>query len=112
MYPYGYMDSFKKFSEDKLRDRHEFYSSLKDECISEKDYLASISLSNKFKKKKIINLRSDPYKIKRDLLDNAKHGYKNYKKKCASWNNFLDEATAIKCFATGWIFKIRRDMSN
>ena len=32
------MNSFEKFSEDKLPDRCEFFSSLKDECISEKDY--------------------------------------------------------------------------
>ena len=31
------MDSFKKFSEDKLPDRWEFLSSLKGKCISEKD---------------------------------------------------------------------------
>ena len=30
MYPYEYMDSFKKFSEDKLPDRCKFFSSLKD----------------------------------------------------------------------------------
>ena len=43
LYPYEYMDSFEKFFEDKLPDRCEFYSSLKDgyiseenECISEK----------------------------------------------------------------------------
>ena len=29
------MGSFKRFSEDKLPDRCKFYSSLKDECISE-----------------------------------------------------------------------------
>ena len=38
VYPYEYMDSFKKFSEDKLPDKSKFFSSLKDECISEKDY--------------------------------------------------------------------------
>ena len=54
-------------------------------------------------------LRSDPYNIKRDLLDSTKYGYKNCKKKCDSYNNLADEATAIKCFATGRIFKIRRD---
>ena len=35
VYPYEYMDSFKKFSEDKLPDRCKFFSSLKDKCISE-----------------------------------------------------------------------------
>ena len=39
VYPYEYMNSFKKFSENKLPDRSNFFSSLKDECISEKDYL-------------------------------------------------------------------------
>ena len=37
VYPYEYMESFKKFSEDKLPDRCEFYSSLKDGRINEKD---------------------------------------------------------------------------
>ena len=39
VYPYEYMGSFKKFSEDKLPDKCKFFSSLKDKCISEKDYL-------------------------------------------------------------------------
>ena len=44
VYPYEYMNSFKKFSEDKLPDRCEFFSSLKDECISEKDYSHAIDV--------------------------------------------------------------------
>ena len=36
VYPYEYMDSFKKFFEDKLPNRCEFFSSLKFECISKK----------------------------------------------------------------------------
>ena len=35
-YPYEYMDSFKKFSENKLPNRCTFFSSLKGKCISEK----------------------------------------------------------------------------
>ena len=38
VYPYEYMDSFKKFSENKLPDRSKLFISLKDKCISEKDY--------------------------------------------------------------------------
>ena len=37
-YPYEYMDSFEMFSEDKLLDKCNFFSSLKYECISQKDY--------------------------------------------------------------------------
>ena len=39
VYSYGYMNSFGKLSKDKLPDRCEFFSSLKDECISQKGYL-------------------------------------------------------------------------
>ena len=38
VYLYEYMNSFQKFSEGKLPDKCEFFSSLKDECFSEKDY--------------------------------------------------------------------------
>ena len=37
VYPYECLDSFEKFSDEKLPDKCEFFSSLKDECISEKD---------------------------------------------------------------------------
>ena len=49
VYPYEYMDSFKKFSGGKLPDRCKFFSSLKDECISEKDYSHAINVWNMFK---------------------------------------------------------------
>ena len=49
VYPYEYMDSFKKFSENKLPDRCNFFSSLKDVCISEKDYLKTVDVWNVFK---------------------------------------------------------------
>ena len=36
VYPYEYMDSFKRFNEHKLPDECDFFSSLKDSGISEK----------------------------------------------------------------------------
>ena len=51
MYPYEYMDSFKKFFDDKLPYRCEFFNSLKDECISEKNYLHAIDVWIKFRMK-------------------------------------------------------------
>ena len=36
MYPYEYMNSFKKFFEDNLPDNFDFFSSLKDGCFSKK----------------------------------------------------------------------------
>ena len=49
MYPYQYIKNFRKFSEDKLPDRCKLFSSFKDECISEKDYLHAIDVWNVFK---------------------------------------------------------------
>ena len=44
VYPYEYMKSFKTFSEDKLSDKCKFFSSLKDEYVSEKDYSRAINI--------------------------------------------------------------------
>ena len=49
VYPYKYMNSVKKFFDEKLPDRCTFFSSLKDECIIEKDYSHVINVWNKFK---------------------------------------------------------------
>ena len=49
VYPYEYMDSFEKFSEDKLPNKCEFFSSLKRRCIGEKDYFKAINVWNVFK---------------------------------------------------------------
>ena len=43
------MDSFEKFFEDKLPDRRKFFSSLKDECVSEKDYFKAVDIWNVFR---------------------------------------------------------------
>ena len=43
------MDNFKNFCENKLPDRCKFFTSLKDVCISEKDYLKAVDVSNVFK---------------------------------------------------------------
>ena len=48
VYPYEYMDSFKKFSEDELPGRCKFFSSPKDKFISEKDYLKANNIWNVF----------------------------------------------------------------
>ena len=46
---YLYECIFKKFPEDKLPDRREFFGSLKDVYISEKDYLKVVDVWNVFK---------------------------------------------------------------
>ena len=49
VYPYEYMDSFKRFNEDKLPDKCEFFSLLKDKFISEKKYQKAINVWNALK---------------------------------------------------------------
>ena len=49
------MVSFKRFSENNLPDKSKFFSSLKDECISEKDYQRANNVWNAFK----MNLMGD-----------------------------------------------------
>ena len=48
VYAYEYMDRLKKCSENKLPDRCKFFSSLKDKCISEIDYLKADHIWNVF----------------------------------------------------------------
>ena len=43
------MDSFKTFFDERLPDKCKFYSSLKNECIGEKDYLHAIDIWNVFR---------------------------------------------------------------
>ena len=49
VYPHEYMNSFEKFSENKLPDRCKCFCSLKDVCITEKDYLKAKNIWNAFK---------------------------------------------------------------
>ena len=49
VYPCEYMDNFQTFYENKLPDRCKFFSSLKDKCITQKDYLKANNILNVFK---------------------------------------------------------------
>ena len=53
VYPFDYMDSFEKFSKNELPDRYGFFSSLKNKCISEKNYSHTLDVWNKFKMKSL-----------------------------------------------------------
>ena len=48
VYPYGYMNIFEKFSENKLPDRFKFFISPKDECISKTNHLKAVDIWNVF----------------------------------------------------------------
>ena len=49
VYPYEYMNSIEKFPKNKLPGRCKFFSSVKDFCISEKNYLKANNIWNVFK---------------------------------------------------------------
>ena len=65
-YPYEYMNSFKKFSEEKLSDKKYFYDSFKDRHINDKDYLRCNKIWNKFSMKNMGDYH-DHY-LKKDVL--------------------------------------------
>ena len=66
VYPYKYIDSFRKFSKNKLPDRSKFFSSLNDKCIGEKDYLKAVDVWNVFKMNSMVDYH-DLY-LKTDVL--------------------------------------------
>ena len=82
VYPYEYMDSFKKFNEDKLPDNCEFFSSLKDKCISERDYSRAIDVWNVFKMNKISDYHNLYLKTDVLLLADA---YEKFIKTCLDY---------------------------
>ena len=53
IYPYEYMDSFKKFNEDKLPDKSKLFSSLNDCGINEEQYDRAINIWKMFKVKNL-----------------------------------------------------------
>ena len=53
VYPYEYMNSFKKFSEDELSDKSKFFSSLKDSGVNEKEHKKAVNLWIVFKIKNL-----------------------------------------------------------
>ena len=48
IYPYEYMNSFKRFKEDRLPDKDCFFNSLKDCCISDEEYWKATDVWNIF----------------------------------------------------------------
>ena len=66
MYPYEYIGSFKKLFDEQLPDACELFISLKDGCISEKDYIHAIDIWIMFKMKTMgdyhdLHLNTDIY---------------------------------------------------
>ena len=66
VYSYEYIDSFNKFSKDKVPNRSKFFSFLKNQYIREKDYLAAIDVWNVFKMNTMVDYH-DPF-LKADVL--------------------------------------------
>jgi len=81
VYPYDYMDSFKKFKE-KLPPKEEFYSILNDEHISDEDYKHAQNVWNTFSLKNMGEYH-DLY-LKSDILLLA-DVFENFRKTCLEY---------------------------
>ena len=100
-YPYEYMSSFKRFSEEKLPDQKYFYSSVKDETtgdngekidghIRDEDYLACNKIWNKFNMKNMGN--DHDYYLNKDVLllaDVSEKFIDTCLKSCNQFHNIL-----------------------
>ena len=53
IYPYEYMNSFKKFDEDELPDKSKFFSSLRDSGVNKKEYKKAVNVWKVFKIKNL-----------------------------------------------------------
>ena len=56
VYPYEYMNSFKRFSEDELPDKSKFFSSLKDSGVSGKEYKKPVNVWKVFKTINLVSI--------------------------------------------------------
>ena len=84
VYPYDYMDSFNRFSENKLPNKDDFYSILNDEHISDKQYAHAHKIWNTFNLKNMgeyhdLYLKSDILLLA-DLLENFRKTCMQYYK--------------------------------
>ena len=82
VYPYGYMDSFNRFSEKKLPNKNDFYSILNDESISDTQYVHAIKVWKTFKLKNMGEYH-DLY-LKSDVLLLA-DVFENFRKICMQY---------------------------
>ena len=82
IYPYEYMNSFKKFNETELPSKNKFFSSLKNDAISEKDYEKAKNIWNSFKIKTLgeyhdLYLKTDVLLLA-DVFEKFINTYLNY----------------------------------
>ena len=89
IYPYEYIDRFKRFNEDKLPNKSKFLSSLKDNRISKEDYDRAIKVWNVFKIKTLGGYHDLYLKTDVLLLSNV------FDSPGSSWDSML-KMTGIK----------------
>ena len=82
VYPYDYIDSFSRFSEQKLPNKGDFYSILNDEHISDTQYIHAIKVWKSFKFKNMGEYH-DLY-LKSDVLLLADI-FENFRKTCIQY---------------------------
>ena len=83
IYPYEYMNSFKKINETELPSKDKFFSSLKNEGISEKDYKKVKNIWNSFTVKTLgeyhdLYLKPDVLLLLCDVFEKCINTYLNY----------------------------------
>ena len=110
MYPYKYINSFKKFNEDKLPDKCEFFSSLKDKCISKEEYDRAIHVWNVFKIKTLGEYQDLHLKTDVSLLADE---FEKFIKTCLGLKSIIKTLwiRSLSLYQCTWI-KLGRNVKN
>ena len=77
VYPYEYMDSWKRFNETELPSKDKFYSTLNLEDISDDDYAHAINVWTTFNKKNLGEYHDLHIKLDTALLDDVFENFRN-----------------------------------
>ena len=98
VYPYEYMDSWKRFKEESLPDKEYFYSKLNNEHITDEDYAHAQKVWNSFKMKNLEEYHDLYVQSDTALLADV---FENFRDKCIEIYE-LDPAHFLACPGLAW----------
>ena len=107
VYPYEYMDSWKRFKEESLPDKESFYSELNNEHITDEDYAHAQKVWDTFKIKNLGEYHDLYVQSNTALLSDV---FENFRDKCIEIHE-LDPALVLSAPGLAWQACLKKDQS-
>ena len=107
VYPYEYMDSWKRFKEESLPDKESFYSELNNEHITDEDYAHAQKVWDTFKIKNLGEYHDLYVQSDTALLSDV---FENFRDKCIEIHE-LDPALVLSAPGLAWQACLKKDQS-